>query len=238
MKDKLDILKISLSICLFLVLVGFTYNRHKQKVIRSIDISFSQNDNNFIDTATVNKLLIQNQKHVKNMPVEHLDLNLLETQLEIHPMVENAEVYLSLDNSLHVEIFQPKPIGRVIGDNHYYIDINGKEMPLSNHYTARVPIVYNLNKNQTSNVYRLLKFIHTDNFLRKMVTQVKGYPNEQYSLKMRNHDFEIYLGNSKELNQKFFNFKAFYVKAERDSLLQKYKTIKLQFGSQVVCEKY
>lgn len=238
MKNKVDILKISISVCLFLVLVGFTYNRHKQKAIKNIEISFSQNEAIFIDTAVVNKLLIQNQKHVKNVPSEDLDLNLLETRLEIHPMVENAEVYLSLDNNLHVDILQPKPIGRVIGEKQFYIDRNGEEMPLSDHFTARVPIVYSLKKDQISNAYNLLNYIDKDKFLKKMVTQVKCDANNQFSIKMRKHDFEIVLGNTKNLDQKFFNFKAFYVKAERDSLLQKYKTIKLQFGSQVVCEKY
>jgi cell division protein FtsQ len=238
MSKKLNFIKIFSGTIIFLVLVGFSYNRHKQKTVNSIKINYDQKEHIFVDTSIVNKLLIQNQKHVKNMPTEDLDLNLIETQLETHPLIENAEVYLDLDNSLYVEISQPKPIGRVVGKEQFYIDMNGNEMPLSSNYSAKVPIVYNLNKKEISNAHQLLKHVYEDDFLSQRVTQIKAYPDEQFSFKLRNKKFEIFVGKTVELEQKFFNFKAFYIKAERDSLFNKYKRIKLQYGSQVVCEKY
>jgi len=238
MKNRLNIVKVIVSISVFVLLVGFTYHRHKHKTVREVKINYLSSNEHFIDTVAVNKLLIQNKKHVKNMLIDELDLNLIETRLESHPMVENAEVYLNLSNNLSVDIAQPTPIGRVIGRNQLYIDSKGKEMPLSKNYSARVPVVINLNKALIPEAYKLLKFIKADEFLNDRIIQIKGYPDKQFSVKMRTHDFEIFVGNTENLNQKFFNFKAFYVKAEEDSLFNNYKTVKLQYGNQVVCEKY
>ena len=238
MRNKLNILKVVVRISVFVVLVSFTYHRHKNKAVNAIQINYLSSNEHFIDTAAVNKLLIQNKKHVKNMVIDELDLNLIENRLESHPMVENAEVYLNLNNNLSVDISQPQPIGRVIGKEQYYIDIKGKEMPLSKNYSARVPVVFNLKKGLIPEAHKLLKFIKEDPFLNQRIIQIKGYPNKEFSVKMRNLDFEIFVGNTENLNQKFFNFKAFYVKAEKDTLFNKYKTVKLQYGNQVVCEKY
>jgi len=238
MRNKLNILKVVISVLVFVGLVSFTYHRHKQKTINAIQINYLSAKEHFIDTASVNKLLIQNKKHVKNMVIDELDLNLIETQLESHPMVENAEVYLNLNNNLSVDIAQPQPIGRVLGKEQYYIDSKGKKMPLSKHYAARVPVVINLKKEDIPQAHKLLKYINEDPFLSQRIIQVKAYPSEQFSVKMRNLDFEIFVGDTKNLQQKFFNFKAFYVKAEQDTLFNKYKTVKLQYGNQVVCEKY
>ncbi len=238
MRNKLNILKVVVSLSVFVVLVSFTYHRHENKNVEAVEINYLSSNEHFIDTVAVNKLLILNKKHVKNMQIDELDLNLIETRLESHPMVENAEVYLNLNNNLSVDISQPTPIGRVIGRNQFYIDSKGNEMPLSKHYTARVPVVFNLKKEVIPEAHKLLKFIKEDGFLNQRVIEVKGYPNKQFSVKMRNHDFEIFVGNTENLHQKFFNFKAFYVKAEKDTLFNKYKTVKLQYGNQVVCEKY
>jgi len=238
MRNKLDIIKVIVSVLVFVALVSFTYHRHKSKTINAVEINFLSSNENFIDTNAVNKLLIQNKKHVKNMLIDELDLNIIETRLESHPMVENAEVYLNLNNNLSVDISQPVPIGRVIGKEQFYIDINGNEMPLSKHYSARVPLVFNLRKDQIKEAHKLLKFIREDGFLTQRIIQIKAYSGKQFSVKMRDQDFEVFVGNTENLNQKFFNFKAFYVKAEQDTLFNKYKTVKLQYGNQVVCEKY
>jgi len=238
MKNKLDIIKVLVCTVVFVGLVSFTYHRHKNKTINTVDINFLSSSEYFIDTVAVNKLLIQNKKHVKNMVIDELDLNRIETRLESHPMVENAEVYLNLNNSLSVDVSQPVPIGRVIGKAQFYIDINGNEMPLSKNYSARVPLVFNLRKDHIKEAYNLLKFINEDRFLNQRVIEVKAHPGKQFSIKMRNQNYEIFVGDTENLNQKFFNFKAFFVKAEQDTLSNKYKTVKLQYGNQVVCEKF
>ncbi len=221
----------------FMFLAGFTHNRNKLKTIKSVEIHYHQNKEIYIDSASVNKLLIQNEKQVKNLLSENLDLNLVETRVEAHPMIENAEIFLNIDRTLHALIKQREPIARVISNNQYYIDSQGNKMPLSKNYSARVPIVWGLNEKNIPLAYKLINQIHQDLFLKQNITQIRAYPENQFSLTFRNQNFEIFIGKVDQLNQKFMNFKAFYIKAKKDKLLKNYKRIDLQYGNQVVCEK-
>lgn len=221
----------------FIFLAGFSHKRHQSRKIEAIDVKYVQNQQIFIDEATVNKLLIQNKVPVKNIPIDKLDLNLIEKQVESHPMVENAEVYVDIQSHLHADIRQRKPLARVLGKDQYYIDSKGVKMPLSEHYSARVPIVTGLKDENIDLAFKLLEHINQDLFLKQNVTQIKSYADGRFGLRMRHHKFKIFVGKTEMLDQKFLNFKAFYVKAKKDSLLQNYKRIDLQYGNQVVCEK-
>ena len=222
----------------FAFLASFSHNRHKIKKVKNIDIEYQQDKEIYIDRATVNKLLIQNKKQVKDIPLEHLDLNLIETQVEANPMVESAEVFINIDRTLNAVIKQRKPLARVIGSQQYYIDSKGKKMPLSEHYSARVPIVWGLTEKDMASAYKLIEFIQQDLFLKQNITQIRTYPKSQFGLNFRHQKFKIFIGKVEQLEQKFMNFKAFYIKAEKDKLLKNYKRIDLQYGKQVVCEKF
>lgn len=221
----------------FIALASFSYNRHKSRNITAVDISFHEEKQLFIEKTAVNKLLIQNDEPVKKMDLEHLDLNLVEKQLESHPMIENAEVYIDLESRLHADIKQREPLARVIGKDDFYIDSQGKIMPLSEFYSARVPIILGLSKKDTLSAFQLIKQINKDLFFSQQTTLIKSHKKNLYSLRLRNHDFEVFVGKAENLEQKFMNFKAFYVKAKKDSLLGKYKSVDLQYGKQVVCKK-
>lgn len=237
MRNKIAYIKVLLMLIGFVALASFTFNRHKTKKIKALDIRFQQEEPLFIDITSVNKLLIQNDESVKDLPVENLNLNLLEKQLEAHPMIENAEVYLDLESRLHADIKQRKPIARVVGTEEYYIDLHGKMMPLSPHHSARVPIILNLDKKDIPSAFNLIAHIRQDLFFNHQTTLIKTYPKGLYGLKLRNHDFDIFIGKAENLEQKFMNFKVFYVKARKDSLLGQYKRVDLQYGNQVVCKK-
>jgi len=237
MKNKLGYIKVIFMIVLFIAIASFSFNRNRGRNIKSIDIKFQQEKQLFIEKTAVNKLLIQNDQPVKEVKLEDLDLNKVESQLESHPMIENAEVYVDLDNCLHTDIKQRKPIVRVIGKDEFYIDSRGEIMPLSKKYSARVPIILGLDKKDTISAFALIKTIRNDNFFNEQTTLIKSYPKNLYSLKLRSHDFDVFVGKPENLEQKFKNFKAFYVKAKKDSLLGLYKSVDLQYGKQVVCKK-
>jgi cell division protein FtsQ len=53
-------------------------------------------------------------------------------------------------------------------------------------------------------------------------------------MRTRDCSFEILIGDLNRLDQKIINFKAFYQKAKKDSLLKDYKQVNLKFNQQVV----
>ncbi len=237
MKRSLEYIKALGLIALVCFLFGFAEKRHKGREIKEIKVQFTDNENLYVTEEVVNKLLIQNKATASGIDKETLDLNRVESLLNGHKMIENAEVYLTIDGKLEAEVSQRKPIGRVVGNKSFYLDRNGEVMPLSQFYSARVPLLVGFNEKNISEVYTIVKHIKDDKFLTRHITGIHRLPSGRFEMELRELDFDVYFGDSGNVSLKFNNFKAFYKKAQKDKKLDTYKKVNLQFGDQVVCTK-
>ncbi len=239
MKINWDYIQGFLLIVLVLFLFGFTNYRNEHQKIDSIDIKFEEGNNLFMSYEMVNKLLIQNGETVKNKAKSLIDLNGLEKQVLSHPMVENATAYTTVDGQLRISVKQRTPIGRINTDNgSYYIDKQGQFMPLSENYSARVPIVTGIqNTENTDDLYELLSFITRDDFLQKQIVGVHKTSNEEFILTTRIGNHKINFGDVSKIKIKFKNLKAFYSYAMKDKTIEKYSEISLKYNNQVVGTK-
>ena len=219
-------------------LYAFSGHRSDSRTVEGITLKFTGENNLYLTQSMVNKLLIQNYGIIKNMPKEKLDLDTIEKVIEANEMVKSAQVYLTISGELTSNIVQRQPIGRVEGMTKFYLDEEGKNMPLSSNHSARVPIITgNITGKSLEDVYVILNYINTDNFLRKNVIGIHIEDEENYQLKFRVENFVVNLGNVDDLEQKFNNFKAFYTKAAKDKTLENYNIVSLEFNNQVVCTK-
>ncbi len=237
MKINLGYIKAAALLVLVVFLFGFAKHRHKARKINEVLIEFKEGENLYVTEQAVNKLLKQNNVDATSIDKESLDLNRVEALLNNHDMIENAEVYLDLTGELKADIIQRKPIGRVVGNSSFYLDKNGKPMPLSSYYSARVPLLFGFTEDNASEVYPLVAYITQDEFLNRHITGINRLPGGRYDLEMRKLDFVVYFGTTEDIELKFSNFKAFYKKALKDDKLNDYRKVNLQFGDQVVCTK-
>ena len=216
-------------------LYGFADYRSKAKKIDDISIKFLGDNNLYLNETLVNKLLIQKCGSLKNRRKEQVVLNTVETVIKSNPMVKNAQVYLSIEGELISKIVQRKPIGRVEGVSKFYLDDTGKRMPLSKQHSARVPIITGkITGKSLEDAYVILEFINEDDFLRKNVIGIHIEDEGKYQLKLRIENFVVNLGGIENLDEKFKNFMAFYVKAAKDKTLNKYAKVSLEFENQAV----
>ena len=219
-------------------LYAFSSQRSERKKVDGITVEFIGDQNLFITQEAVNKLLIQKFGGLENMPKEKLVLNTMEKAIEANKMVKNAQVYLTVDGKLESKIVQRTPIGRVESATKFYLDDEGKRMPLSSSHSARVPIITGkVTGESLEDVYEILKYINDDEFLRKNVIGIHIADIDEYQLKFRVENFVVNLGTVENLEEKFNNFKAFYAKADKDETLGKYAVVSLEFNNQVVCTK-
>ncbi|MCJ7467616.1 MAG: hypothetical protein MUO53_13095 [Maribacter sp.] len=219
-------------------LYAFSNGRHEKKMINGMKIQFLGDQNLYISEGMVNKLLIQNYGPLINVPKEKLVLNTMEKVIEANEMVKSAQVYLTIDGELTSKIVQRKPIGRIEGITKFYLDDEGKRMPFSMTHSARVPIITGkVTGKSLEDVYEILKYINTDEFLRKNVIGIHVVDENKYQLKFRMENFIVDLGGIENLAEKFNNFRAFYIKANKDKTLDEFKTVSLEFSNQVVCTK-
>lgn len=232
-------LRLVLMLALVVFLYSFTSNRNSHRKLTKSEVIFVGNSDNFIDAKTVNKLLIENKQGVQSIAKSDLNLERLESSINKNPMVEKAQVFVSVDGVLKALVKQKIPIARVFqGDATFYIDYDGSTMPLSNINTARVPLVLgNINSKNRKKLTEVLKLIYDDDFLKKNIIGVALDANEDLQMTNRNFDYQIEFGKMVHVDKKFKNYKAFFQKAVSDSSLYKYKKINLRFSHQVVCTK-
>lgn len=231
-------IKVIIVLAVVSIFFAFSSSQNNAKPISEVEVSFIGDNNLFISKTKVDKLLIQNNDYIKCVSKDILDLKALENKLSSHDMIENSEVYISINGILKIDIKQRNPYARVISDPSFYIDNNGTKMPLSDNYSARVLLVHGLNdESKIDYVFKLIKTIRDDEFLNLNVTDILINKSD-ISLRVRNCNFEVLVGDLNNLETKIKNFKAFYQKAYRDKILNNYKKVNLQFNNQIVCTKY
>ncbi len=231
-------IKTIIFILLILGLFGFVNHRNSNRIITDIQVEFEQGDNLFITDETVNNLLIQSFGNLKNKSKENIFLKVIEEKVTENKMVENAEVYLSIDGTLKTKITQRKPIARIqVNESAYYLDSKGKKMPLSKNYSARVPIVIGVQSDlDLKLVYKFCNTVLKDAFMEKQIIGIQVKKNE-LELKTRLGNQVILFGNLSKSELKIKKLKAFYQKVIADKTLKKYSKINLKFKDQVVAVK-
>ena len=232
-------IRLVLMISLVVSLYSFTSYRNSMRKIKKTEVVFVGENTLFLKPEMVNKLLIEKNQDLKTLNKVDLDLNKLETTINKQEMIQKADVFVSVDGVLKAVVKQKKPVGRVFAKSgSFYIDYEGNSMPLSDNYTARVPLVSGeitvIKKEKLSEVLRM---ITEDDFLKKNIISVQVLPNGSLIMLNRNYDFQIDFGQTIDVDKKFKNYKAFFQKAVSDSTLNKYKWINLRFTKQVVCIK-
>jgi cell division protein FtsQ len=238
MRINWNFLKLTALVLVIMGMYAFSNERNQSKNISGIKVEFVGDQNLYLTEGMVNKLLIQKYGSLKNVPKENIVLNTIEKAIAANEMVKSAQVYITIDGELTSKIVQRKPIGRIEGDAKFYLDDQGKRMPLSNNHSARVPIITgNISGKSLEDVYIILELINKDDFFRKTVIGIHVKNEDDYQLRLRLNDFVVNIGGIEDLEEKFSNFKAFYAKANKDKTLEDYAEVSLQFNNQVVCTK-
>ncbi|NBW27764.1 MAG: cell division protein FtsQ [Flavobacteriaceae bacterium] len=231
--------RLILIIVTVIFLFSFSAKRNLDRKIKKTEVIFVGNDQLFITHETVNKLLIEKNQSVQKPQKVKVDLNKLENSLDDYNMIEKSEVFITIDGVLKAIVKQKSPIARVFDKNgSFYFDYQGNKMPLSDNFTARVPLILGeINDENRKDLFKLFKFIFDDDFLQKNIIGIEILPTGAIIMSNRNYNYKIDFGRTINVESKFQNYKAFFQKAEADSSLVKYKTINLRFTQQVVCTK-
>ncbi|MFT4674128.1 MAG: cell division protein FtsQ [Patiriisocius sp.] len=222
---------------LVMFLFGFSKQRNNARSLSKIIVEFTDETPPFITLKSVNKLLIQNFDTVVSIPKEALILREIEQRLLKNEMIQDAEVYITVHGILGAKIKQRNPIARVSAVTDYYLDDEGKKMPLSSVYTARVPIVTGAVDTHAGALTDLLLKINQDEMMKSSVVGLDVSEDGTLQMRIRKQDFIVLFGTSENAKKKFQNYKAFYQRIKQDSMLLDYKTVDLRFGSQVVATK-
>lgn len=237
MKINWNYIKIIFIAALTVFVLAFSSKRNNTKNLTGKELIFLDDAPQIITLEAVNKLLIQNDSSVTSMPKETLVLDEMESFLTKNPMIANAEVFVTVDGILKAKIKQRRPIARVVASTHFYLDEEGKHMPLSEIYAVKVPLVTGNATENFQELKEILLKIENDPFMHQQIVGIHIESKNNFFLHVREHDFKIDFGQAKNITRKFQNFKAFYQKTVKDSTITGYNLVNLKLDSQVVATK-
>ncbi len=239
-KIKWSDLRILMMLVVVLFLYSFSNDRSTHRNLKGVEIILKGEEIHFVTSSDVSEIVRYQSGTVTAQDRTTIDLNALEKSVLQNRLIKDAEVYLTIDGFLKVEIDQKKAIGRVVGEQEsYYLDENGNKMPLSENYAERVILVEGRIKSEAQqDLKQMLEIINADEFLKQEITGISIQPGEVIYLKSRVNKFQILFGSFNEMERKLMNYKAFIQYAIDEKIeIDSYKKINLKFTQQVVCSK-
>lgn len=247
-----------------LVTLGFVNKQQDALLCKKLNVTVNQeNDLYFLDKLDIVNLIRDRGDSIIGQPKSTVNVAAIEKALNSHANIANAEVYMSIDGEVKVDVLQRNPVVRVInmdGDS-YYIDSDGTFMPLSDKYTAKVLIVngviaepyikrytYSISDigkdsllNATSildEVFAMANYINADKFWSAQIQQIYINKDRDMELVPMAGDQKIIFGDTIAMDEKFKKLLTFYQQGlNTTGWWDKYSVINLKFKNQIVCTK-
>lgn len=213
--------------------VVLTKIRSNNILTSELVVNFKGKGARFLDVEIVNKLLIQSNDSLFFQQKDMVALNKVEKQFLDHPVVKSAELFTVPEGKLHIEIEERLPIVRIQADNSFYLDEVGKVMPLSDRFTAKVPLFYGeLKEENMQALVQLISKLSSDAFLAAEVIDFQ-WQNSAFVLGLRSYPFEVVWGEDIAFEHKVEKLKRFcaFTLENKD---KKFNRINLTYDKQVV----
>ena len=246
-----------------IVMLGFVEKQHQLLTCSNLDILIKYNsDDYFFITDDIYNFLIKKGYKIKGSPLSNINAGEIENVLKTNPYIEKADVYISIDGDVKINIIHKKPIVKVFNkyDKSFYIDDKGNLIPPSDKYSARLLVAngfindfyspyIKLNvKDSTSadstimktsiyKVYKIAEFINKNDFWKAMIEEIFINKKGELELFTKIGDQSVIFGDIDNMKEKFDNLFIFYKQALNKIGWKKYKTINLKYKNQIVCSK-
>lgn len=194
----------------------------------------------FLNADMVEELLLEKLDSIVGKTYEDINIFLLEEFIEEHPNIAKADLYLTIDGNICIEVKQRRPIARAFEEGQsYYLDQQLNAFPLSEIYSARVIQVYwsEMTESRKSFLNKVIGFIQSDDFLSAQITAIEFDEANHMIVYPRVGDHKIILGDVGNLDKKFNKLKLFYRQGIGKVGWDRYSQINLRFDKQVVCTK-
>lgn len=244
--------------------MGFVNKQQDALLCEKLTVNVNQeNDLYFLDMYDVIRLIKERGDSIVGQPKSTVNVSAIEKALNSHADISNAEVYMSINGEVKVEVKQRKPIVRVMnldGDS-YYIDDAGTFMPLSSKYTAKVLVasgmlsepfikrytysIADIGKDSLLNatsmldeIYAMANYINADKFWSSQIQQIYINKDRDMEIVPIVGDQKIIFGDTTYMDEKFKKLLTFYQQGlNTTGWWDKYSIINLKFKNQIVCTK-
>jgi cell division protein FtsQ len=233
-------------VCITL-LISAVYNK-EAKVCKAVEIEISGVNNNFFIDKNDVYAIIKNfgGDSTQQRALADIDLKQIERELEKNVWIKNAELFFDNNNVLKVSVDEREPIARLFTNtgNSFYIDSSCMMLPLSDKFSARLPIFTGfiadakvLSPTDSAllcDIKTISIKINADTFLMAMIEQVDVSAARTFEMTPKIGKQRIIFGEATDADLKFVKLKMFYKTIITQAGWNRYNSIDLQYKNQVV----
>jgi len=255
MKLKLEniwnVVKVMSLVTIIFGSIGLVEKEYGERICSSITVDIdNQFENYFINESDIVDLITNGgENRIVGESFDNLNLKSIETTLLNTKFVRDAEVYKDLEGNLIVSINQSRPIARLISNkmSDRYISNQGKVLPLSKRYTARVllidgtfandPKLHDLNETENGRqLMSLLNFIEKNEFWKAQIAQMSIDKKGNLNLYTQVSKQVVEFGQPVDIEEKFMKLSIFYKEILPAKGWNSYNRVSVKFKDQIVCE--
>ncbi|MBI1779852.1 MAG: hypothetical protein HYR66_00515 [Sphingobacteriales bacterium] len=221
------------------------------KACSGVEINITGNAGNFfLDKKEINNILTaEGARELTGKHTAEFNLEQMENVLEKNIWVKNAELFFDNNQVLQVKVEEREPVARVftVNGNSFYVDDSGDCLPLSENFSARMPVITSfpteakhLNKADSSFLQQIkdvAQYILKDPFWMAQIEQIDITADRQLEMIPKLGDHVIRFGDADDAERKFHQLNLFYQQVSNRFGWNKYSIIDVQYNNQVVATK-
>lgn len=224
------------SIILLFWLVRFAGRQRLAAPNSGYDIQIGRRGGVYLHDRDVERWLDKSVRW-KEGTVGELNPSLIEHTLRENPYVKDAQVYFTSDAKLHLDVRQREPYLRVYAPDPFYLDEDGRRLPVNTAYPCRLRVCTMEGKateERLARVFALEGLLRRDSLLDAMIDQMHLNRRDEIELISKVGVQRIQLGTFDRVEEKLANTVLFYRKGMPLGGWDRYAVLNLKYKGQVV----
>lgn len=226
----------------YLIFSAFFFNsKTDERICSNFTVATISQNGGMLALDEIEKLIDSKGLNPYGKSLKEINTYEIEQAVLQNKMVKKANVFITNNGDIRLEIEERKPILRIISNTNenYYIDEDGERVPLSQLFVADLPLATgNITEGLAkTGLYTFAKFLHENDFWNNQIEQIVVLSNEELKLVPRVGSHDIILGKIDDFQNKLIKLKTFYEKGLSEVGWNRYSVINLKYDKQVVATK-
>lgn len=230
----------------FVVILGFVSGEADEVLCTRIEVVLSDTiQNRFVTESDIRALFRSGGMELQGYPISGINIREMEGMLEENAYIREAEVSTDITGTMEVRIEQRVPLVRIMpnGSRGYYLDTEGKTMPLSDQFTPHIMLLSgyiggrNAEAEQLEEIHRFCSYVSDHPFWSDQIVQIYRNRKGEYELIPRVGAHQILLGSMEMWEKKLRNLEMLYEQGFPIYGWNTYGIINLKYTNQVICTK-
>ena len=231
------VVSFSFWIVLSIGMIVVSSHRNSVRSVQGFYVHIDENYPKMISKDSVDNMLKLVFKDSTKKEKSEINLKHLEFRLAQNDLINKTEAYLTLDDFLHIKVLPRIPVARVKGKTEFYLDSDGRTVPLSPTHDSEVPTIVN---EPDVDRYELLSALSVaiaqDRFLASHIGNIQDHGDE-VSMQVIDQNYQIKIKSVDDIQLKFKKYKAFYAVAKDQGMIGDYSEVALDYSNQIICKR-